>query len=195
VAKKLFNIIFLVTLFDFAYGQTDSVYTGNKQATKKIDTTQKKEREWIDKITYGGNLIFWPANPFIFWATPTVGYVPVKDLYVGIGFIYNYTQFDYGATYGKIKQSMYGGHSYARYFVLKGVYAQLQYDRLLQPDVYLPTGEIKKTWVDYFLVGGGFSNRLTDKVAFNTSILLNINPHRLSVYPNPNVVLGITVKL
>lgn len=179
-------IIGLVFIFSFTanlYSQTDSVYTGDKPGGPKPNK-KKREYPWKDKITYGGNFQAFFGNPTFIYVSPSIGYQLTEKLNAGIGMIYNYTKVDYGV-YGKYSQSIFGGHSYARYSVTPSFFVQGQYDRLRQPDYYhIMPG--KKIWVDYAMAGAGYSQPIGEAVAFNTVVMYNFTyDARYSIYPSP----------
>ena len=172
-----------------ASAQVDSVYVGVPDTTKQVK--QKKEHPGWDaiknKLTYGANFQAWIGNPTFVYLAPTVGFLLTPKLNVGIGVVYNYTRADYGA-YGSYSQSLYGGHSYLRYIITDGIFAQVQYDKLRQPD-FLSVQADAKTWVDYVLVGGGFRQPLGERAAFMTAIMYNLSPSILSIYYPNRVVI------
>lgn len=150
--------------------------------------------DWKNRITYGGNFQALLGNPTMIYLSPTIGYLFTKKFNAGLGFIYNYTSVDYGV-YGKYSQSIYGAHSYARYFVTPSFYLQGQYDKLLQPNWASYYNPDKKIWVDYALVGLGYSQHAGDHVAFNTSLMYNLTPHRLSIYPSRFIIqIGFVIR-
>jgi hypothetical protein len=166
-------------------GQVDSVYMGlppdSTVTRKKI-----KNNDWLKKVTYGGNFHAWFGNPAFVFLSPSIGYVPVEQLNVGVGMVYNYMSTDAGY-YGRYKHSIFGGHSYVRYIIAKNYLLQLQYDKLRQPDFFIyPVTE--KVWVDYLLVGGGFRHPIGDKAALTSSLMYNLTPHPLSIYPSRLII-------
>jgi hypothetical protein len=178
-------IIILILIFSISvslYSQTDSVYTGDKPAGPK-KTKRIQNNEWKKKFTYGGNFQTLFGTVTYIYLTPTIGYIPFKKCNVGVGFIYNYTSINYPG-YGRYSQSIFGGHSYARYFFTPNVFGQVQYDRLFQPDWYNAVDPGKKVWVDYGLIGAGYSQPFSERFAFNTSIMYNLTPQKLSIYPS-----------
>ena len=183
---KLVRIIFLFFIYaTVSHAQVDSVYYGTKHPTKKGETKKPKNDAWKEKVIWGGNLQAWIGNPTFILVTPTIGYVPFKKFNVGVGGIYSYTS--YNSYYGKISQSIFGGHSYARYIIGENYFVQVQYDKLLQPNL-LSIEPNDKIWVDYVFVGGGFIQSLSDKLSLSTSIMYNVNQNRLSIYPSRLII-------
>lgn len=178
---------FLLLLCNGLGAQTDSVYTGNVAATDSSRHYKERDTEWMEKFTYGGNFQLQFGTFTFIYLSPTIGYSPIEDFNFGVGFIYNYISLDYGKPYGKVSQSVFGGHSYARYFVTDNVFLQAQYDMLRQPDVYSIRPD-SKTWVKYALVGGGFRQPIGDKAALSSSILYNLTPSDLSIYPSRLII-------
>jgi hypothetical protein len=181
--KFLAALIVLLFFYDGAWAQTDNVYTGAPVPQDSASRRRERNDAWKENLTYGGDLQLQFGSFTFIYLAPTIGYKPIEELNVGIGVIYNYIAFDYG-NYGKFSQSVYGGHSYARYFVTDGVFLQGQYDKLRQPDVYNLNDPNKKTWVDYLMVGGGFQSSVGNHAGISTSIMYNLTPSPLSIYPS-----------
>jgi hypothetical protein len=165
------------------HAQTDSVYYGRPDTSPP---PKKKEplssRPWVKKITYGGNFQAWFGNPTFIFLSPTVGYSPVNNFNIGIGGIYNYSRIDFGP-YGKYSQSIFGTHTYARYTIASSYFFQVQYDRLRQPDL-LASMAGEKIWVDYLMVGGGVRQSVGGKAGLMMTLMYNLTPHPLSIYPS-----------
>ena len=179
-----FALILLLACFAGS-AQTDSVYYGSDSAAPRKDRSFWHP-PWRDRITFGGNFQLWFGNPTFVLLTPTIGYRAVDNLFVGIGGVYNYTSVNFGQ-YGRFRQSIFGGHSYARYVIAESYFAQVQFDLLRQPDWYTMEPD-DKVWVDYLLVGGGFRQQLGPNAALLTSIMYNLTPHPFSIYPGRVIV-------
>jgi hypothetical protein len=171
--------IVLVLLCGLLHAQTDSVFYGSDSVPPR------RERKfwhppWRDNVTFGGNFQLWFGNPTFIVLAPTAGYSVTRNLNVGVGGIYNYTSVNFGQ-YGRFSQSIFGGHSYARYIIAQSYFAQAQFDLLRQPDWYTIEPD-DKVWVDYVLVGGGFRQAIGSRAALLTTIMYNLTPHPLSIY-------------
>lgn len=183
--KKFLNVLLFCLLFSVLNAQVDSVYTGAPQIREKEKRKKERNDDWKEKVSYGGNLQLQFGTYTFIYLSPTIGYKPLDKLNVGVGLIYNYISINYG-TYGKYAQSIYGTHTYVRYFITEGIFLQGQYDRLFQPGKF--AGKDNMQWVDYALVGGGFSQSIGKKAALTTSIMYNLTPNPLSIYPSRLVV-------
>lgn len=191
----LITLFFIISFAHLLEAQTDSVYTGDKPPVS-MEHPKKPNRDWAEKVTFGGNFQAYFGNPTFIYISPSIGYLLQKNLNVGIGFIYNYTKVDYG-TYGKYSQSIYGGHSYARYNVTPSFFIQGQYDKLLQPDFYNFYNQKKKIWIDYVMAGVGYSQPLGELLVLNTSLMYNFtHSPKYSIYPTPLIFqIGVVGRL
>lgn len=183
--KKLIIIFFAVFVAGFIRAQVDSVYYGQKPGEEQQKRKKPRNDAWKKSLTWGGNVQAWIGNPMFILLSPTVGYDVFKNFNVGIGGIYNYTS--YNSSLGNYSQSIFGGHSYMRYTIVESYFVQVQYDKLLQPNIvsWEPNDNI---WVDYLLVGGGFRQNIADKTALTTSIMYSVLPNPLSIYPSRIII-------
>ena len=135
---------------------------------------------------WGGNFQAWFGNQTFIFLSPNVGYPIYKNLLLGVGIVYNYSNY-YGYS-----QSIYGGQSYLRYTIRNSYFVQATFDRLIQPN-YISFEPNDKIWVNYLMVGGGFRHPLSENSAFTTSLMYYVNPSPLSIYPSPLIIqFGIT---
>ncbi|MEO6304861.1 MAG: hypothetical protein ABIP51_17000 [Bacteroidia bacterium] len=183
--KRILAVVFLL-FFCLAFNaQTDSVYYGTKTKDSVYRHEKPKDKDWLKKVTYGSDFQAIFGTYTNVYLAPTIGYKPIDKLNVAVGFIYSYVSINYNG-YGRISQTIYGGHSYARFFFNESFFAQGQFDHLLQPDVYNYNDPEKKVWVDYTMVGGGYRQSLGKRAALVTSLMINVSPSRLSIYgPSP----------
>lgn len=189
--KHLGIIVFLVLGSFCASGQVDSVYYGLPPDAKPAKSgDDKKNDAWKERLIWGGNIQAWVGNPTFILLTPTIGFIPFENFNIGVGGVYNYVS--YNTYYGKFSQSVFGAHSYARYIIGDSYFLQVQYDKLLQPDLFSQEPN-DKVWVDYVMVGGGFRQSVSNKMALTSSIMYNITPNQLSIYPGRIIIqFGIT---
>lgn len=186
IQKKITGIFLLTFLSFILQAQVDSVYYGQRHGTKEEKAVKKEKNDaWKEKVTWGSNIQAWFGNPTFIFLSPNVGYRPFENFNIGIGGIYNYTS--YNGSYGNYSQSIFGGHSFARYTFADSYFVQAQYDKLLQPDLFSSEPNAK-VWVDYVLVGGGFRQSIGDKAAFFTSIMFNLKQNPLSIYARGAII-------
>jgi hypothetical protein len=194
--KRLLILISIVFAGQ-SLAQVDDVYTGErKQNDKKENTRKASSASWLklkEKLVFGGFVM--PGygvssfgSTFYVSANPNIGYRITEKLVAGVGFNYNYINFKpkVGKAYS---QSIYGPNAFARYLVFENVFAQIQYDKLNQPDYYSPNAS-SRIWVDYLLAGGGYYQRIGDRSGMVLSIMYNLTPNRNSVYRNPVIQFG-----
>jgi len=193
VKKNLF-IITLLALGNLLCAQKDSVYTGeNKAKEKKTKSPNENLKKFTDKLVYGGFIMpgyyYNPnyGNVFYISANPNIGYKITDDLTLGIGFNYNYTKVNSrnGINYS---QSIYGPSAFGRYLIFRNAFAQLQYDKINQPDYYSINGE--RVWIDYVFAGGGYYQKFNDRAGLVFSVLYNLTPNKNSIYQNPLIQIG-----
>jgi hypothetical protein len=187
--KGTIIIVLLLFFCSGLHAQTDEVYIGVSKADTSKNSKKRNNTDWIKKVTYGSNFQAIFGTYTYIYLSPTIGYNLTKNFNVGVGFIYSYANINYKG-YGRFEQSIYGAHSYARYFINESFYAQAQFDHLLQPNVYNYYNPREKIWVDYFLLGGGYRQSLGKRAAFVSSIMINLTPNVLSIYPNPIFQVG-----
>ncbi|PBQ31754.1 hypothetical protein CNR22_08215 [Sphingobacteriaceae bacterium] len=188
---KAFKFIVLLALLSGGLAaQVDSVYYGSKRPGQMAKTKEPKNDAWKENVVWGGNVQAWIGNPTFILVSPTIGYNIFKNFSMGVGGIYNYIS--YNSYYGNYSQSIFGGHSYARYVIGENYFVQLQYDKLRQPNLFSMEPN-DKVWVDYVLVGGGFRQEIADNINLSTSVMFNVNNNLLSIYPSRVIIqFGIT---
>ncbi len=187
--KKILGVVFLLLVCLGSKAQTDDVYIGTREKDTTFKPKKKRNTDWMKNFTYGGNVQAIFGSYTYVYLSPTIGYIPFKNLNIGIGFIYSYASVNYNG-FGRVTQTIYGGHSYARYFVNESFFVQGQFDRLLQPNVYNFSNPNEKIWVDYTLIGGGYRQAIGKRAALITSLMINVTPSSLSIYPNPIFQIG-----
>ncbi len=181
-------IITLTLLFSLTFNlfsQTDSVYTGERPKSTKA--MKEKNEEWKKKVTYDANFQLFFGTVTYFYITPSIGYIPFKNCNIGFGGIYNYTSISYSG-YGRFTQSMFGMHSYLRYSITPNFFVQGQFDKLYQPDWFSTVDPRPRVWVDYGLAGIGYCQPVGNLFSFNTSLMYNLTPQKLSIYPSPIII-------
>ena len=169
--------------------QVDSVYYGNSPLPKKSREKEKPNYNLKEKLSFGGNFMVWFGTTTYVYLSPVVNCALNKRLNVGLGLIYNYYGYNSGPS--KFSYSIYGMHSYVLAFLTSNVFAKVEFNHLLQPNVYSYNYN-DKVWVSYLYLGGGFRQPLGDRASFYTSIMYNVNQNAQSIfYANPMIQVGI----
>jgi hypothetical protein len=190
--KIVLRIAALITIATLTLNaQVDSVYTGKQQPGMKKEQKDPRFEKLKKAMTWGGDFQAWIGNSTFILLSPTIGFIPYKNLNAAIGIVYNYTSYS-SSRYGRYSQSIFGGHSLLRYTIGESYFVQVQFDKLRQPNLF-SSDPNDKIWVDYLLVGGGFRQNMGDKIALITSIMYNVHPDPLSIYFSGIIVqFGIT---
>lgn len=184
---KSFVIVILLLTGLSLQAQVDSVYHGNAGSSTDVKKRKRlRDQPWFNNVTVGGNFQAWLGNPSFVFLSPNIGFVPVKNLNVGIGGIYNYISVNYGS-YGRFSQSIFGGHSFMRFTFAENYFVQTQLDMLRQPDWFTPDAN-DRVWIPYLLAGGGFRQSLGPRASLLTAIMYNLTHHPLSIYPGRVIV-------
>lgn len=161
--------------------QVDSVYTGRPSGAPIKEKKFFKDSDFKENLVWGSNFQAWIGNTTYIFLSPSIGYTFFERLQVGVGGIYNYT--NYRSSYGSYSQSIFGGHSYARYLIGENFFVQVQFDKLKQPNLF-SSDPTDKIWVPYLLAGIGMKQPIGDKVSLSTSLFYNMRQNLLSIYPN-----------
>jgi hypothetical protein len=173
--------------------QTDSVYTGEKNAERK-SRERKAERfaAFREKIFFGGNFnVFFTTNASVVSLNPSVGYKITDKFHAGTGMMFSYYSSSFAGQ--RFNSLFYGPHVFARYFISEGIYFQAQYDRLYQPLINYSQGTVEQGWMDYYLAGAGIRRRFSSRAFWVASIMYNFNykANQPSAYINPLIQFGI----
>ncbi len=180
-----------------------------------------KENFWR-RMTVGGNVGFQFGTVTGIMVSPEVRIRTFDQLYVGIGFTYQYFMYrnyywdNLNKQFLDFSSNVYGGRIYLRYYLrslfnnwLGNLFAHTEYEYMAyqqpyQPDPrgyifdpggwpYLPG----KNTVSYnsLLVGAGYSQPIGGRVFMDMLILFNLNDTYYSFYSNPVFRIGVGVGL
>lgn len=189
--KTVFYILTFFLLNAYVFSQ-DNI-PKNPSLNKPIDTnTQKDFSNFKERLFFGGNLGAWFGPTSYVNLSPLIGCRITKDFSLGGGFTYNY----YSQTYmgKKYTSTIYGGNAFARYNILKNLFAQVGWDRLSVPD-YTTGIQNSRAWVDNILLGGGYRQYFSERGSFVAAVFYNINQTPLSPYQNPIIQIGFNIGL
>jgi len=180
-----------------------------------------KDNFW-KRISVGGNLGFQFGTVTGIMVSPEVRIRTFDQLYVGIGFTYQYFMYrDYywdnlNKQFLDFSSNVYGGRIYLRYYLrsifnnwLGNLFAHAEYEYMtyqqpFQPDPrgyifdpggwpYLPGKNI--VFYNSVLVGAGYSQPIGGRVFMDMLILFNLNDTYYSFYSNPVFRIGVGVGL
>lgn len=151
-----------------------------KQNKDDAKTEEEKRKDRLNRIRIGlGNFGLQFGTYTYIQATPTVGYVAIKDrLEVGAGPILIYQRIKYSSTYSE-SFFVYGADIYARGYVYKGAYLESRYDLVNKPSYYDAN---KRLNVSHLLLGAGYAQRMGKIGSFNATILFNVLNNKESIY-------------
>jgi len=186
------------------------------------ESTKNKKHDFWNRVSVGGNLSLQFGSVTAINVSPEIMIRTVDQLYVGVGFSYEYLQANNyflntsTGEYLDYKSNVYGGRIFLRYYLrslldnfLGNLFAHTEYEYLAYTrpyqqvpyptDItdfyyyYIPGTEVIE--VNSLFVGGGYDQPLGGKVFMSILILYNLNQTYNSPYSNPIIRLGIGVGL
>lgn len=146
-----------------------------------------------DRFFSGGDFGLLFGDVTLIEISPLLGYKFTDQLWGGVGGTYQYYK---NSNYiPSFKSSVYGGRLFSRYYIglidnlfLHGEYEVLNYDAIfVDPFGYYYQNRIT---AHNILVGGGYSQPISDRSSIDLMILYNINENSQSLYSNPVVRVG-----
>jgi len=236
MSRNLLIILFSLTLSWTGLSQNPDSITVIPMTTAGTDTVQpvkqavgskriKRPDSFWRRISLGGNLGFQFGTVTGFNISPEARIRTIDQLYVGVGFIYQYfsvkDRFWDTLTYDHVSytSNTFGGRIYLRYYLRSlfdgwagnfFAHAEYEYLHYVIPFVSDPNGR----YVDVFdynqqtyskgrdilevhsvFVGGGYSQPVTNRVFIDLLIMFNLNDSPYSPYSNPVFRLGVGVGL
>ena len=184
-------IISLANVANIAKAQ-DAPWPSSISPQTNLQNQPKTFEKFKDRLYSGGTVGAWFGSTTYINLSPILGIKITKQFSVGVGVIYNYySQMYIGKKY---VSTIYGGSTFARYFVTENLFAQIGWDRLSVPDY--TTGLINsRAWIDNVLVGAGYRQKFSDNGTVVAMIFYNINQSPLSPYQNPIIQIGFNIGL
>jgi hypothetical protein len=212
--KFFYGLLILLSSFVFLPGRLFSQ-----------ETSDSKKHEFWHRVAVGGNVGFEFGSITGIVLSPEIRFRLVDQLYLGLGFNYQYLQYkDYyynPATfqYTDFKSNVYGGRIFARYYLssifdnaLGNIFGHLEYEYLTYTMPYAssgqpPDGIVIDPWGNWYrpgkqiieisslFIGGGYTQSLGGRAFLDLLILFNLNDSYLSPYSNPIIRLGFGVGL
>lgn len=175
------------------------------------------------RVSVGGNLGFQFGTITGFNISPEVRIRTVDQLYVGLGFIYQYfrvSNYFVDTTnweYISYTSNTFGGRIYLRYYLASlldnwvgnfFVHAEYEYLHYIIPFEYDPAGKYIDRYsglpyskgrevlqIHSVFLGGGYRQPISNRAFFDFLILFNLNDSPYSPYTNPVFRLGVGVGL
>jgi len=210
-----------ITVIPMATTTTDTVLA-DKKVTKPA-RVRNPDSFWR-RIAVGGNVGFQFGTVTGFNISPEVRIRTIDQLYVGLGFIYQYFRFsDYfydtmDNKFVSYTSNTFGGRVYARYYLRSlfdgwagnfFVHAEYEYLHFVVPFELDPNGRYQDIFnpnvtyskgketrdIHSVFVGGGYSQPISNRVFIDLLIMFNLNDSPYSPYSNPVFRLGVGVGL
>jgi len=168
-------ILFFILLFNF---------TSNGQGAIE------KKRKLNEKIFFGASLGFQFGDITAIEIAPTVGYIPITNLYVGLKGEYAY----YNNNIYNYSTDIYGGSIFCMYDFYKSFLAYGEYELLSLETAYFDPSNYNGTNDRYLehtpLIGGGYLQSLGGRSKIMLLVLWNLNESYKSYYANPVIKIS-----
>ncbi len=120
----------------------------------------------LDKVKFGGNFGFTTGSRTFIEVSPVAAYKINEKLLAGVSIDYQY--FKINNT--DISTNIWGGSVFGRYYAFRGSFLQIQYENIS----YRLNNNPRINYATY-LVGGGFSYPINDKLEINITVLYDLN--------------------
>ena len=155
-----------------------------EQPRKKA--SQKKKRFY-----FGGDVGFSFGSYTRIGVYPMVGFKILPKLSVGVKIGYEYIKDSRYAT--DYETSNYGWSVFSRLRIFRNLYAHAEYQSV-NYDLYDSSGNSNREWVNFLLLGGGYSQPLGGNVRLNAQVLFDVLQAENSPYKTwePVVSVGIS---
>ncbi len=168
--------------------------------SQQIKNPKKFKEPFWSRVYFGGNFGLQFGTYTYINVSPEAAYKVTDHFFAGLGLTYQYFK---DKTYDPAYTSnAYGGKIFARYYVWKDLFAQVEYDplyldyRYVLDNVGNPIARTKQgTWVNDILLGGGYRQWISGKAYVSLEVLFNINETIYSPYSNPIIRIGFGVGL
>ena len=188
--KAIFVSIGLITFCTLTgFAQFEDANTSSEKAPSNSRNAPVKT-PLKDKIVVGGGLDLQFGDITAIGLTPLVAYAATDKLLVGSIFTYRYFKDNRFAS--DYTTHTYGVSPFARYFIYQGFFAHVEYE-LLYGEFSYNQGSV---WVDSFLVGGGYGQRIGKNGFVGIYVLWNLSEDpNYAIYNNPIFRLSFGVGL
>jgi len=180
MGKRVFYIIFLITLCSFSTFAQDS----------SMIRKHKLRPDFWDKVFVGGNVGFQFGTITFAEVSPLVGYRITEKISAGVGITYQY--YRYKDQSYDFHTDVYGGRVFGRYFFTDYLFGHAEYEYL-----NLEAFDFVRRRVDVgsLLVGGGYLQRFGEHSGISAMLLYNFTESVYTPYSNPIFRIGVVIGL
>jgi hypothetical protein len=149
--------------------------------------TPTKKAPVKDKFFYGGGLGLQFGTVTAIEFSPMVGYKLTSRFHPGISATYSYYHNKMNTfTY---EYSTYGASTFFRFFLFEGVFAHAEVEAL-NIKVFNTLSDTYRKWIDNYLVGGGYFQKIGEKSGMYFTVLWNLNQTEFTPTSNPQFKIG-----
>ncbi len=154
---------------------------GRVLAQDYVDTTAVRPkpaadqpRKWKDRIWFGGGVGLAFGSVTNIAVEPMLGYKITRNgkLSAGVGLSYQY--FRDNRYTPVFETSVYGGRIFSRYRIIDQLFAHVEYCQLNYELYDAALKELRRTWVPFLLVGGGYSAHLGGGTYLTATVLFDV---------------------
>ncbi len=147
----------------------------------------KAKQSFADKLFFGGGLGLQFGDVTAIDVSPIVGYRITPKLHAGVGLSYSY----YNYSNLGVSASNYSASVFTRFFLLDNIFAHGEVEAL-NAKVFTSFNPEKsyRKWIDSYLVGAGYFQRIGEKSGMYIMVLWNLNENEFTPYKNPVVRIG-----
>lgn len=151
------------------------------------------KESFINRVVLGGNLGLQFGSTTFIDISPTIGYKITPKFIAGVGVTYQYYR-DKSVTPDYFT-SIYGGRTFLTYHIYENLFAHIEYEHLRYQAYILPSYDKDWVGVNSYLVGGGYTQKISPNLGVAITILYNLNETVYSFYSNPIIRVGFSANL
>ncbi|MDF2438076.1 MAG: hypothetical protein K0Q95_2452 [Bacteroidota bacterium] len=140
----------------------------------------------IDRMFTGGNLGAQFGTVTFIEISPLVGYRFTDKISAGIGATYQY--YHYNDKIYNLETNVYGGRLFGRYLFTDYLFGHAEYEYL---NLEAFDFQRRRVDVESVLVGGGYIQRISDRIGIVAMILFNLTETAYTPYTNPIIRVGV----
>jgi len=199
-SSKFAKAAFLLLFFSFFMLKRETyaqVFRADSTRNAQQNSNTSKRPAWLEKVRFGGNFGVQFGSITFINVSPLVMYQVSDKAQLGVGITYQYVRFSSTIARNSSGSSIFGGRLFTRYFLFPGIFAHGEYE-MLNNTYYDPlANELRRDWIPAGFAGGGYSQQIGGRSAFNVTILYNLLYQQYqskSIYASPWVIrMGITL--